>query len=382
MQLFSWLTKRMTISRQLPRGPACRPAPRFRPQLEALEDRTVPSTFNAATASDLIGDIQAANRQGGANTIVLTAPASSPYAMAGAQIAAGDNLTIVQADATGRTLDAGKTGRLFEVAAGGSLTLQNLTLQNGFVFTVGLPTTPQNVGEHGGGAIYNHGTLVLSQVTVQNCAATGYSGYGQAAAGGGIWSDGSLTVATSTFRNNSATGSNDPGSEARGGNAYGGAICIAGGSASITGSFFGQGNLAAGGFAASAGGGSAYGGAVYVAAGTVTMNADTVGNPSGASGAKSNMAQGGGGSGVGYGGGICVAGGTVTLTNDTIEYNWAAGTGVNGAFEPAPTPAGHGGGIFISSGASVSIDPFTLAHTILNTSFRNINIDGTYTLLK
>jgi hypothetical protein len=128
VQLLSWLTKRMTGRSQNRRAPACRPAPRFRPQLEALEDRTVPSTFYAATASDLIQDIQAANQQGGANTIVLTAPASSSYAMSNAQIAAGDNLTILTGNGTttpgyGDTLDAGRKGRLFDVVAGGSLTL-------------------------------------------------------------------------------------------------------------------------------------------------------------------------------------------------------------------------------------------------------------------
>ena len=392
MQLFSWLTKRMTGRRQNRRAPACRPAPRFRPHLEALEDRTVPSTFYAATASDLIQDIQAANQQGGANTIVLTAPASSPYAMTAAnnstdgptalpQITSGDNLTIRTGNGTatpgyGDALDAGKGGRLFDVAAGGSLTLQNLTLQNGQVIGLGGPTITAK-----GGAISNHGTLILSQVMVQNCATVGFRGQVASAAGGGIWSDGSLTVENSTFNGNSATGSDGSGGQ-KGGNAYGGALYIAGGSASITGSFFGQGNSALGGTAGAGGGGSAYGGAVYVAAGTVTMNADTVGNPPGTTGAKSNVAQGASASAVGYGGGIYVAGGHVTLTNDTIEYNTAAGIGQNGAFEPIPTLVGHGGGVFVASGASVSIDSFTLAHTILNKSFRNINIDGTYTLLK
>ncbi len=41
--------------------------------LEQCEDRTVPSIFNAATVSDLITDINAANQAGGSNTIVLAA---------------------------------------------------------------------------------------------------------------------------------------------------------------------------------------------------------------------------------------------------------------------------------------------------------------------
>ena len=88
-------------------------------------------------------------------------------------------------------------------------------------------------------------------------------------------------------------------------------------------------------------------------------------------------------SAVGYGGGgIYVAGGHVTLTNDTIEYNTAAGIGQNGAFEPIPTLVGHGGGVCGRSWLpSVSIDSSPWP-TPSQTRACNINIDGTYTLLK
>ena len=60
----------------------------------------------AATVSDLIADINAANTAGGANTITLTAPTTSPYVLTAVNnttdgatglpvIAANDNLTIV-----------------------------------------------------------------------------------------------------------------------------------------------------------------------------------------------------------------------------------------------------------------------------------------------
>src|SRR5215831_6161025 len=47
--------------------------------LEPLEDRTALSNFNALTVADLIADINAANKNNGANTITLTAPSTSPY---------------------------------------------------------------------------------------------------------------------------------------------------------------------------------------------------------------------------------------------------------------------------------------------------------------
>jgi len=45
--------------------------PSFKPRLESLEDRLTPSTLSAASVSDLIADINAANLNNGATTIVL-----------------------------------------------------------------------------------------------------------------------------------------------------------------------------------------------------------------------------------------------------------------------------------------------------------------------
>ncbi len=141
-------------------------------------------------------------------------------------------------------------------------------------------------------------------------------------------------------------------------NAFGGAICIAGGTANISGSFFGNGNAALesgwnGGYLL----GNAYGGAIYVGGGTVTLNSDTVGNlinfgvPSNtASGLWINSYN------KGYGGGLCVAGGTVTLRNDSITGNDAGSS----------NSIGYGGGIFIASGAQVYLDSFTWANTTSN----------------
>ncbi len=78
--------------------------------MEQLEDRTLPSSYSAASVSALIADISAANTAGGANTITLTAATTSPYALTAVNntdrfskgpgnglpvIAANDNLTIV-----------------------------------------------------------------------------------------------------------------------------------------------------------------------------------------------------------------------------------------------------------------------------------------------
>jgi hypothetical protein len=300
----------------------------------------LPSTFYAATASDLIADIKAANLQGGANTIVLTAPTTSPYVLTGIDntadgptgtpvIARQDSLTIV---GYGDTIDAGKHGRLFDVASGASLTLENMTLKNGL----------ESWGPAKGGAIYNQGTLVLSKVIVAGNTAKDIT-YGYTdAAGGGIWSNGSLTVENSCqFNWNSATvpvhyGSLD-------GKAFGGAICIAGGTANIMDSTF---------IMNTADGLKAYGGAVYVGGGTVSMSGDTVGTGIGeGNGAHAGFWTSWGYSGISYGGGLYLAGGTVLLTNDSISYNEASA----------------GGGIYIQYHVpQVYVDQFTWDHTYCN----------------
>jgi hypothetical protein len=405
-----------TFRRHSPR----RRRPNYGPPIEALECRTLLTAYAAATAAQLVADIKAANTSGGTNTITLTAPATSPYVLSAVNnttdgptalpvIKKGDNLTIVTGNGStspgfGDTIDPGRVGRLFDVASGASLTLKNVTLQNGFVFGSGASAE--------GGAIFNHGTLVLNQVMVQGNTAEGFpgstsqqnkpGGAGQDAAGGGIWCNGSLRLENGTvIQDNSALGG-DGGTTSLGtgpgGKAFGGGIYIAGGTADITtttlGAYSAQfGNKAQGGAGDNTSsnlGGAAYGGAVYVAAGTVAMSGDTVGTSEfPLTQQTQNVAQGGAvvngfaaESGLAYGGGIYVASGSVTLTGNIIEGN-VAGT----FFSPLVDYIdGFGGGVFIAPVATVSLDNFTVGNTIDNSDSSGnrfgptANIDGKYIL--
>src|SRR5262249_31768540 len=82
--------------------------------------------------------------------------------------------------------------RLFDVAAGGSLTLENLTLRNG------LETGGTMVGGEGG-AIYNQGTVNLIGVTVASNAAPGFEG-------GAIFNTGVLSISGGSLTGNSSEG--------------------------------------------------------------------------------------------------------------------------------------------------------------------------------
>ena len=332
--------------------------------LEHLEDRWLPSSYTAASASDLIADITAANTAGGANTITLTAPTTSPYALTARNnggnattlanglpvIAANDNLTIV---GNGDTIE--RTGtvayRLLDVAANATLTLQDLTLQGGLVEGVG-----GSAGGALGGAIYNAGALTLSGVTVANNQA--YSDIDGPAGGGGIWSDGSLTLENGTLlEGNIARGTAAP----HVGPAFGGAVYVAGGTANITNSTF-TGNSAIGGDGYAQPSGDAFGGAIYVAAGQVILTNTTVTNnfayvwenlPAATTGFE--------------GGGLYIAGGTVTFANDTVQSNAVAYGEVNiPIVDLFWAYGGYGGGMYVAPVASVSLDAFTLANTIDN----------------
>jgi hypothetical protein len=363
------------LQREWRRSPRRRRASSFCLAAEVLEVRSLLSSYYAATASDLVADIKAANLQGGANTIALTAPTTSPYVMSRFDnntngwnmlpvIANGDNLTILTNNGSaspgfGDSISGAGGGRLFDVATGASLAIENVTLQD-----CGSSTFIYYVVN--GGAIYNQGTLVLSHVLVERNTVNGPA----AVEGGAIWSNGSLTVENACqFLSNSAL-SDYTSNYGELGSASGGTIYIAGGTANIMGSTFG-GSFGNYGFFAqnTANAPKAYGGAVYVAGGTVAMSGDTIG-PS-AFGGWTNQATyqpaWGNPSGlwISEGGGLYVAGGTVTLTNDTITHNFAD----------------YGAGIFISSGTKVYLDSFTKANTFYNGSNPRTGIWGPYTVL-
>jgi hypothetical protein len=337
-----------------------RPQKSFRPWLEALEDRLAPATFNAVDVDSLIADIHTANGNGTANTINLTP--NGLYVLRGPEnlfkgqtgmpvIDSPFPLTINGNEAT--IYSNGLSAfRLFGVASGAALTLNNVTLQNGLAKGTGVDAE--------GGAIFNAGTLTLSHDMIDHNRAEGTSAEqtsgadGASAYGGAIYNatGASLTMTACTLSNNTAIGGDggagipDSGSHVNGGSGgvgAGGGIFINGGSdvnALIT---------------------------------TCTITACTLRNNHADSGNGGNGANGvpgtnpgigpghGGDGGVAFGGGIASVGVrvAVTILDSTISSNDAqAGNGGRGgnwsdnyarAAQGGNGGTAQGGGVFNSA---------------------------------
>ena len=335
--------------------------------LEQLEGRTLFASYTAATVTQLIAAINAANSTAEADTITLAAGMTFTLTAVDNTTNGATGLPTVAASGGGLTLDGNgatlersaaqgtSAFRLLAVAPDASLTLKGLTLQGGLASR--------------GGAIFSDGALTLDGVTIQNNTAQGaagtrggyYSG-GGSASGGALYSSGALTMLGCTLRNNVAVGG-------RGADA-GPGIRIDPGNTN---------NIAPGGP-----GGTGAGAGVYLAAGAASISNCTItGNTArGGEGGKaySNPSRRGGDGGHGLGGGVYVAGGAAAaLRNLTVTSNSAIGgrPGRGGV-----TGNGIGGGIYIHSAASVGLDGFTVKNTTKNTaSTGSANIAGLYELI-
>src|SRR5262245_24376144 len=165
---------------------------RFVPNIEALGDRIVPSTFHVTTLADsgagsLRAAVAQANALPGADTIDFQPGLTGTIALTGGQLDLTDDLTITGPGADTLTVSGSNISRVFTVGAGKTVLISGLTIARG------------NAGSGGGGGILNSG----GTLTVRDSTFTGNA----AVTGGGIDSaNGRLTVSGSTFTRNAATG--------------------------------------------------------------------------------------------------------------------------------------------------------------------------------
>jgi hypothetical protein len=252
--------------------------------------------------------------------------ASSTVTLTAGELLLSRSLAIAGPSSGPLTINGNNVSRVFEVAAGASVSLTSLIVANGQVSSASL---------NQGGGILNAGNLSLTDCTLtHNQVAVSLTGTGSKdvfARGGGIATSGSLTLLRCTLSANSA---NLTASNVEVGYANGGGIYNNGGTVSLSNCTL-SGNFSTASFGGGAGLVFGYGGGLTCDNGTLTLTGCTV-----------NANQATGGNATGGGGGIHSYSSTVTLSNCTLSSN-TAGSASGSAF---------GGGISGLSGNQTITD--------------------------
>jgi hypothetical protein len=369
MILSSWLRSVRSLLETDGR-PARNPS---RLNVSQLEDRTVPATFTVRNLNDsgpdsLRAAIVSANSLPGADVIRFSGAARGTIALSSGELAITDSVRIDGPGANRLAVSGNDASRVFTVAPGAAVEIDDLTITKGF-------------GMLRGGGVSNAGQLALSNVVVSDNRVLGLPGVGMAvdAFGGGVFNTGSLTVRDSVFVGNRSTGGDGvPGGP--GGAALGGAIAslgspIASAAVTISHSTFVD-NRATGG---AAGAGSTFtrnglGGALMNDSGTLTVDHSLF---------QGNQAIGGfGGGAVSFGSGgaiqnAALIGNATLVVSDSAFLNNSAIGGATGV--GVGTQSGIGGAItnFIPGFATLPVSVAATATINRSTLLGNRAIGGT-----
>ncbi len=273
------------------------------------------TNLNDAGAGSLrkaIADAKAAD----GNDVITFDPTLSGTIVLTDELLIDSNISIAKPGTGTITISGNNVSRIFNIAAGTFVSIDNLIIINGKV-------------EGSGGGILNAGTLNLTNSTVSDNTAT-YTGTTNGnAGGGGIFNTGLLNLQTSTIKNNTALYSaTADGSVGGGGISNSGTLTLT--NSTVKNNTAQVINL-----------GTASGGGI-LNSGTTTLTNSTISN---------NNAL---GKPTAYGGGIS-NNGTLNISNSTIGVNTASA-----GFAANSSPTSDGGGIWNSASGILTIGNSTI----------------------
>jgi hypothetical protein len=291
-------------------GKACRRFA-YRPRLETLEGRCLPSTVTNLDNAGPGSLRQAILDTPAGGTVDFQPGLSGTITLTTGELLINKDLTVAGPGADVLTVSGNVHSRVFDIAATFTVPISGLTITQGVATPVG-------------GGILNAGILTLSRCTLSGNGALG-SGISPGS-GGGISNSGTLTVMDSTISGNSAAPSYSSG----GGISNSGTLILIG--STVSGN-----NVTTDGLHASGGGGIRNSGTLTITSSTLSGNT------------------------AGLDGGGIYNGGPLTISNSTLSGNSAGSSSFAG-----------GGGLY-EAGAVATLEDTIVAHNTGPTSSPDVS---------